>query len=233
MLLWAVWFFALQLHADDQPKYAASATRLSQSHEYLEKHAAPDFWSLIGYYIAQKDEGACAPASLSMVLNAMRSGTELRSKDRLITQQELYSKIDIFKEGGDPGTFGVGLEGIGRILAKAMKLNSIQGWSYEVVRAEASPEWKKKLHELLVKNEKSKDDFLIALFLQGTYTGDSEGNKGGHFAPVGAYDGKRVLILDPDREWYEPYWISEELFFRGMTAMADTTKRGGYLHVWK
>jgi hypothetical protein len=114
-----------------------------------------------------------------------------------------------------------------------MKLNSISGWSYEVVRAADTPEWKKKLHEALVQNEKSADDYIVALFIQGRYTGDPEGNHGGHFAPVGAYDGKRVLILDPDREWYEPYWVSEEVFFEGMNARADTTKSGGYIRVWK
>jgi hypothetical protein len=219
--------------ADDHAKYAPHVTRLSRSHDYVAKHAAPDFWKLIPYYVPQKDGGSCAAASLSMVLNAMRADADLKASDRLITQADLYSKIDVFKEGGDSGIRGVSLDGFGRVLAAAMKKFSIDGWSYEVVRADRNDALKKKVHELLAKNEKSGEDFIVPLFLQKDLTGDPEGAVG-HFAPVAAYDGKRVLVLDPDREWYEPYWVPEEVFFEGISdSKADSIKPGGYVHIFK
>ena len=40
----------------------------------------------------------------------------------------------------------------------------------------------------------------------------------GHIAPVGAYDepNRRVLVMDPDRAWYEPYWIPDDVALAGM-----------------
>src|SRR3954465_13869852 len=108
-------FQPFQSHAGDRPKYGPQATPLSQSHEYLAGHPAPDYWSLAGFYVSQKDEGACGPASLTMVLNALRAGQPLKASDRLITQADLYSKMDIYKEGGDLGSYGVSLDGIGRL----------------------------------------------------------------------------------------------------------------------
>lgn len=77
-----------------------------------------------------------------------------------------------------------------------------QRWLREQREEEACRE----LRELLTTNEKSDRDLLIANFLQNTLTGDPEGAVG-HMAPIGAYDAsrQRVLILDPDRRWYEPY----------------------------
>jgi hypothetical protein len=53
-------------------------------------------------------------------------------------------------------------------------------------------------------------------------------------APIAAYDQKnsRVLVLDPDREWYEPYWVSEDSLLTGM-ATEDTTAHAfrGYIKI--
>src|ERR1041385_6730542 len=169
------------------PKYRAPVFPLSALHAQYFGTRYSDFWSLIGYYVPQKDGGACGPASIAMVLNAIRARGELKSSDRIISQEDLYRRMDIFKEGGDPGTRGVGLEGLGRLMTRAMRLFSIQGWQVEVVRAEANPKFKERIHLLLAENEENANDFIIPLFLQGVYTGDAEGNSGGHFAPIGAY----------------------------------------------
>lgn len=218
--------------AQAAPKYAKEVSTLSASHEFLRKQAARDYWKLIPYYLPMNDKSACGPTTLTMILNAMRVGKDLNASDKLITQAEVLAKIDIDKVGADPGTRGVGLDGFGRILAEGMKKFGIEGWKFEVVRAsDKSDAAKKKLRELLASNEKSADDLIVPLFLQGELTGDPEGMKVGHFAPLGAFDGKRVLILDPDRDWYEPYWAPFEAFWAGMTGNADTIKPGGYIHI--
>ena len=60
-------------------------------------------------------------------------------------------------------------------------------------------------------------------------TGDPEGSVG-HIAPIGAYDAKkkRVLILDPDRKYYQPYWVPYEKLFDGIntTDSGNSKSRG-------
>jgi hypothetical protein len=89
------------------------------------------------------------------------------------------------------------------------------------------------LRKRLADNEESDQDFLIANFLQSSLTGDPEGSVG-HFAPVAAYDARlgRVLILDPDRQWYEPYWVSDQTLLAGMATKDPQAKRArGYLWI--
>jgi hypothetical protein len=72
---------------------------------------------------------------------------------------------------------------------------------------------------------------LISNFNQKVFTDDSEV---GHFAPVGAFDPEksRVLILDPDREYYEPYWVSVNDFIDGMnTKDSSGDQYRGYLSI--
>jgi hypothetical protein len=227
----ALLFFLSLAQADDAPraKYAPWVERLSRSHDYLKTHEAPDYWKLIPYY----QGGPCGPASMTMVLNAMRADQDLKASDRLISQDDLGSGIKLFIEGSDPGIKGMSLDGFGRVLAKELAKFNFQGWSFEVVRAEKTEAFKNKVHELLIANEKSASDFVVPLFLQKDFTGDPEGAIG-HYAPVAAYDGKRVLILDPDREWYEPYWVPENVFLDGITdPKADSIKPGGYIHIFR
>jgi hypothetical protein len=65
-------------------------------------------------------------------------------------------------------------------------------------------------------------------------TGDPEG--GGHVAVIGAYnaENRQVLILDPDREWYEPYWSPLESVFQSIKNPKSDFSKPGWIHViWK
>jgi hypothetical protein len=56
----------------------------------------------------------------------------------------------------------------------------------------------------------------------------------GHIWPVGAYDAdaKRVLIFDPDRQWYEPYWTPDETLLQAMNTKDPVSGRArGLVHV--
>ena len=68
---------------------------------------------------------------------------------------------------------------------------------------------------LLIENEASDRDIVLVYFNQGVLTGDWDGP---HISPVGAYDADRgsVLIMDVDREWYIPYWSSDETLLEAM-----------------
>lgn len=157
-----------------------------------------------------------------MVLNAARTGRSgapsLTSDDKLISQAEVLEKVKTlqWKERVtlDSGlkTKGVHLEQISEIVQAAAEVYKLELAQAEILR----PSSRAEIEKVLQQNEKNPDDFLIANFSQKSFTDDSEV---GHFAPVGAYDSEkqRVLLLDPDRQWYEPYWVTVDTFLEGIS----------------
>jgi hypothetical protein len=85
---------------------------------------------------------------------------------------------------------------------------------------------------MLVKNEKSADDFIVLSFVQGILTGDPEGMLA-HVAPVGAYDEKKhlVLVMDPDRKWYGPYWSPEDKVFDSIADSRSDADHPSWIYV--
>ena len=211
--------------AEAKPKYGPEATLLSKSHEYVAKNAAPDFWAMIPYYTTQQTGSACSVASVTMVVNAARTGQELTADDELVTQNSLLKRVsddEWIKAVGDKGR-GRSLDQLGPLVERSFKAYGFNHTRAEVVHVDdESPATQKKLHDALVANEKSTGDFIILNFIQGVYTGDADA---GHIAPIAAYDAKkkRALVMDPDREWYEPYWVSETTLLKGM----HTLDKGG------
>ena len=219
--------------ADSKPKYGPEATLLSQSHDYLQKHPAPDYWALSPYYVGQFNDKACSIGSVTMIVNAARVGMKLMVDDPLVTQQGLLKKLrnKLWEEAVGKKGRGVPLDKLGELIKESLTAYGIKEARVEVVPIEdRSDQTKAKLHQILLKNEVSSDNFIVANFVQRVYTGDAAV---GHIAPVGAYDAqkKRVLIMDPDREWYEPYWVSEATFLNGMATKDERSKKHrGY--VW-
>jgi hypothetical protein len=226
-----------------KPKYgpatAPRAVPLSASNEYFRSkdHAAPDFWNLIGFYVPQVTGSSCSAASVSMVLNAARAGLPKSADDKVILQPDLIEAVKtehwkkLLSLPGYQGERGVTLDRLGRVVEAAFKEFGFAKVSTRVVHAENTPEAKKALVEALAENEKSSRDFIIANFNQQAYTDDADA---GHISPVGAYDSEtgRVLILDSDREYYEPYWVSVDTFLRGMATQDSTAKKArGYVVV--
>lgn len=219
--------------ASAKPKYGPDAAVLSQNHAYFKMAKAPDFWAMMPFYAAQETGGSCSVASVQMVINAARFQKPLTSDDELATHKALLTKVkpDMWSKAVGEGGHGVELDQLGPIVEEAFKAYGMQAKA-EVVHLDAKdPKAAKKLHETLVANEKSDQDFMIINFIQGVYTGDAEA---GHIAPIAAYDAKtkKVLVMDPDRQWYEPYWVKEEVLFKGM-ATADKTsgKNRGFVYV--
>jgi hypothetical protein len=217
-----------------KPKYGSMATLLSQSHEFIQKHEAPDYWVLSPYYLPQQDDKSCSVASVAMVMNAARSGKKLTADDELVTQSGLLKKVGDKKwldAVGANGT-GVSLDELGTLIEKSLKSYGFEKAIVKVIHTEdQSADSKKKLHEDLLENEKSNKNFIILNFIQGAYTGDADV---GHIAPIAAYDAAkgRALVFDPDRQWYEPYWVSEETLLSGMATKDKTSSHfRGYVKV--
>jgi hypothetical protein len=219
-----------------KPKYGPQAITLSSDHGNLGVRPSPDFWALMPYYVGQQDERSCSVASVTMVINAARAvaGMKLTADDRLIEQATLLKKVGDEKWQSDVGTMGHGvtLDELGEFVGETFKAYGFPDAKVTVVHAaDTSKKIADELHRALIENERSAHDFIIANFIQGAYTGDADV---GHISPIAAYDAakKRVLVLDSDREWYEPYWVSEKTFLEGMaTKDPSNSKTRGYVWV--
>ena len=218
------------------PKYGPKATRLYDAREHIQKCRAPDFWALLPYYRAQTTDAGCSVPVVSMLLNALKVHDDLSSEEMLVTPENLLEKLNLpqwskaVAEGGE----GVSLDELREIVEKCFTAYGLQNFRVDVIHIDkASDAELEKLRKRLIQNGESDRNFLIANFLQSTFTGDPEGNVG-HFAPIAAYDArlKRVLILDPDRDWYEPYWVSDETLLEGMATTDPVAKKSrGFLWV--
>ncbi|MBU6154761.1 MAG: hypothetical protein KGP28_10705 [Bdellovibrionales bacterium] len=215
------------------PKYGPPATRLYHSRDFVKKHPAPDFWSLFPYYIAQQDARSCSVAAAAMILNGARAKRNLDASEELITQKGLLARVNLasWNQGVGDGGRGIALDEYGPLLEASFKSYGFKNPIILTRHADGGSEFRKDLLEELLENEKSADGFIIANYLQSEFTGDPEGAVG-HYAPVAAFDSKskKVLILDPDRQYYEPYWVSLETFIKGMNTLDSGQKKSrGYL----
>ncbi len=229
----ALGLFSLQAEAG--PKFGTQATRLYTDHSYIAQAKAPDYWAMSPYYVPQQDGRSCSVASVAMVLNAARASQDLTASDEIITQKGVLKKLnlDFWNKGVGDGGHGTTLDQVGEIVTAGVKAYGFPNSVVAVVHADSSPAFAKTLHEMLVKNEASDQNFMIANFLQSEYTGDPEGAVG-HLAPIAAYNPKKkaVLVMDPDREYYEPYWVSEATFLKGMnTSDKEGGKTRGFVFV--
>jgi Phytochelatin synthase len=215
------------------PKYGPLAVPLSRSHEYFRRAGASDFWSLAPYYVPQQDDRSCSLASLSMLVNAARRGQSLDSEQPLVTQPLLLQRVrsEVWARGLAPGGEGVTLDQLA-VLAE----QSLHAFGFRA-RAEVTHVVDRSAHALaqlrvrLAQNEAGGDDWLLINFDPGPYTGVGGY---GHIAPVGAYDAAlgRVLILDPDRTWYEPYWVADAVVLAGMATLDRVARQPrGYVFV--
>lgn len=218
-----------------KPKYgpagAPRAVPLAESNDYFRKAAAPDFWALAGFYVPQFNNYSCSAAVVTMVLNAARVGMPKTSDDTVVTQKTVLERVKseqwaarvseegYFQEGaveGEKPSRGTGLDRLARIFSDALHEYGFKNTSVQATHvSDASEQTKSAVIAALEQNEKSTGDFMVANFNQQAFTDDADA---GHIAVVGAFDAEnqKVLIFDPDREYYEPYWISVDTFVAGM-----------------
>ena len=200
-----------------RPKYGADATPLSRDHAYFRQADAPDYWALAPYYTAQQDERSCSVASITMIVNGARTTRALGSEDQLASQPLVLGRSGSEAWQRAVGSLGMGvtLDELAGYAIAALRAYGFASATAEVLHVDLTVASVTMVHDLLVENERSPTDFLVANFDQGSYTGDVHA---GHIAPVAAYDAarRRVLVLDPDRRWYEPYWVREEVFVAGL-----------------
>ena len=246
VLIQAGWASAAPGGRTPPPKYgpaeAAYAAPLWQSHEYFQstKNPAPDFWPLITHYTGQQNSISCSVAAVAMVLNAInRTHGALRAQDANYQQSRLIDDVKAvhWKErvtgDGWKGRRGLTLAELADVMTDALKTYGITGWTVSLRSfQDVAPGALEELRAILQANESSADDFVMVHFLQDRLT-DDPGGPYAHISPVGAYDAARgrVLILDVDRDYYGPYWVSVERLLAALAARTPVYGYGGLLIV--
>ena len=216
-----------------KPKFGTGAVPIQQARDYLRRHEAPDFWALMPYYVPQTTGASCSAASVTMLVNALR-GVPSLAKDALVTEASLLETVgagEWIQSTAVDGE-GVSFAEFETYLRQSLKAYGLGDAEVEVFRPEAAtPAALARLREMLSENEKSADDFVLAVYNQGVVTGDADV---GHISPIGAYDGEtgRALILDVDRKWYVPYWVGAEKLLESVVySSAEDPERGGLIRV--
>jgi glutathione-S-conjugate glycine hydrolase len=217
------------------PKYGPHAIRLARAHDYVCRHEAPDFWALMPYYLPQPNDSSCSAASIAMVVNALRAGQDLAADEELATVEGVVEKVGDagWRKAVAPGGEGVSLERLGRLAEAALKAYGRADVRVTLVPAAAGEEFRRTLRAALIENERSAGDFILVNFQQNVFTGDPQGAIG-HIAPLAAFDAERdrALVLDPDRRWYEPYWVSLDTLQAGMTVIDPISHQPrGYIQI--
>lgn len=243
MITAALAFLALTAGAAGEfsPKYAPednpTATPLKRRPGHIRTAEASDFWALIPYYEGMRGAHTASAASAAAVLNALRQDTRYSSADELITEESLLAATTAYGwaerlTGEKPK--GVDLVLFGALFEAALSTYGVTAAVRTVPVASSQAAEVARVRKLLVDNESSDKNFLIALYKQSVFTGDPEGAVG-VYAPVGAFDAARdaVLILETDRRWYEPYWVSLDAFVKALSALRDAADRpaGGLISI--
>lgn len=216
------------------PKYASHASPLSRDNAYFRAARASDFWSLVPYYVPQDSDVSCSLASASMLVNAARRNIPLGTDEPLVTQRRLFERVNspVWRKGLAPGGEGVTLDELAVLIRRSLEAFELEVRELRVVHVQdASRTSLERWREVLEHNEAHADDWLLINFFDAELTGAGDY---GHIAPVGAYDsdGRRLLVLDPDREWYEPFWVPDVVALRGMATLDTVSKRNrGYVYV--
>ena len=223
------------------PKDKPLAVPLAADNAYFREGApAPDFWALSPFYTPQFNSYACSAAAAAMALNALLNTARVRGdEEQNIDQQELIAGIPdwnaLLSKEGLKGRHGVTLEQLTGFLAEVLKA---RGAGVYGVLKQTRPDLTEKslleLHTVLEENERNPNDIMLAHFTQDSLT-LAKGGPYPHVSPIGAYDAKRrrVLIFDVDRQYYEPYWVSELDLLKAMTVSTPDFGRGGFVLIGK
>lgn len=210
-------------------KYPSDILPISVENSYVRFNSSPDFWSILPYHTGQKTNSSCSLAAVTLILNGARPSSQLEKGQKHLTEEVVLSNTQssVWEEKTAEDGGGISLSGLEPILK--MALQSHGHHSATVVRIgvdESSLEQNLiDFERRLISNDKKSSDFIIINFDQGMIMEEEESV--GHFSVVGAYDQKnrKALIIDTDKDWYQPYWVPLRKLHRAMIG------KRGYFHV--
>lgn len=212
--------------------YGTKAIPLSTKPEFVQKNTALKFWSLFPHYLPQWNGESCSVASVLMILNAAKRlyepcSIQLISRSHVLRRKAFKQWRAQVKRGGD----GVVLDELASYLKSAIESFGLNISELAVKRAFVST--KQNYSDFLTDLQRTHlepNSFLILNYDQGFLM--ETGRSFGHFAPVAAFDSKQnqVLVFDPDRSWYEPYWVEVKHLYDSMSFIDSESKKSrGYI----
>lgn len=212
----------------ESPRFVSGVTSIIDDHHYLQQNKAPLYWRISPYYLPQLTDSSCSLASVTMVINAVRSQLKLTKDHPLVTQDALLNRVndEAWRVNVKQGGQGETLDQLKEIMVNTLRAYHIGGASVEAIHLNGhSKQNQRQLRKILLESERTANVFIIANFNEKFFT-DKTGF--GHFSPIGAYDAtkRQVLIMDTDRELYEPYWVPEKLLLDSMA----TLDKGAHHH---
>lgn len=213
-------------------KYGADATPLSLSHKSLTTTDDP-FWRLIPYYRAQETDASCSIASVTMIINALIPSHTLNSETKLFTEQSLLqlSGSKLWKKAVSSNGKGMSLKGLNDEITSLLPKLGLANYSVsyrEIVSESDASAFKK----VLIKQMKG-EGWIILNYDQGLVMGSGSY---GHFSPVASYSSQenKILVLDTDATWYEPYWVKFVTLINAMKTFDNDLKNArGYIWIFK
>ena len=212
-----------------------------ETKNYLQRSQALVFHAMTPYYTVQRNNTSCSLATAVMLLNGVKAIQAHTHLDTPSTQNEVLETVkDPFWDSAtaDDGP-GVSLDEFGQLLEKMFAAYKVENVAVEVVHVEdKSEKTRQQIHNDLMSlsNEERVTTLLALNFDDRCYINSTEDV--GHVSPVGGYDPHSglVLVLDVDREWTGPYWITEETLLNGLNTLsavgdASQPKHRGYVRI--
>jgi hypothetical protein len=234
--------------AEQQLKYApvggAVAVPLSRDSSFFRNPAnfAYDYWNLSSFYAPQENEADCSAAAAAMAFNALLNARRERGdEEKNITGQELAGKVTGVKwkaltsEAGFEGRHGLTLAQLAAAVKEGLAAYGVKDGAVASVGVSSQTAGAlENFRKALAGNERDPRDVMLLHFAQDALTG-APGGPYPHVSAVGAYDERtrRVLIMDVDRKWYEPYWAVDTQVFKAMAVKTKSFGPGGYVVIKK
>lgn len=219
--------FESQKRIVEKSRYAFGVDSLLDSHEYFQSNPSPLYWRVSPYYLPQLTDSSCSLASATMIVNAALSHQAFGVNRHLASQKELLNQVnnnqwrEAVKQFGD----GVSLNQLKVYLESALIVYGVKNVTVTMKLMDHNKEENERIFsQALQESETTGKTFIIVNFNQKFVTNKESV---GHFSPIGAYDIKnqRVLVMDPDRKYYEPYWVPLKLLLK---SMSTPDQKGGY-----
>lgn len=217
-----------------RPKYAPWLTLLRDDPSHIRQSPAASYWAMAPYHIGQFTDTCCSLATAVMLVNAARGSAGLEAGDKLATQQDLLAAVN---DAGwtfhctDPDGHGASLREMAPIMERAYAHYGVAGARVEMVQVGDVVAQADGFRAALAAMEQSPATQIALNFDGAPVYGQAEY---GHFSPAASYDAARdrMLVLDVDRGWYEPYWVPVDIMLAALATLSrkDGSPRG-YLKV--
>jgi hypothetical protein len=209
-----------------RPKYAPWLTLLRDDPAHIRQSPAPSYWALSAYHVGQFTDTCCSLATAVMLVNAARGSAHLRGGAKLATHEDLMAAVDDANwtfHCTDPQGNGASLREMAPILERAYAHYGVAGARVEMVQVIDAVAQADGFRAALAAMERSPSTQVALNFDGAPVYGEADY---GHFSPAAAYDAARdrVLVLDVDRGWHEPYWVPVDIM---LSALATKSRKDG------